>query len=143
MAFGLASVQSVLDLMGGARAFDAAVIRAFVLGALVGVVGGALCSLLISSATRAAGTAWTLRQSWQILAHSFRPALVYGAMGLGFNLALGWNTALTSAVIGLLWAMPLLAGSLKPAVGNWGRAALIAAPAVIGLIWIWTRFGWF
>jgi hypothetical protein len=52
------------------------------------------------------GAGWVVRA----IALSYGSALVYSALGLVFNLALGWNTSISFGVTGVLWALgPMMA----------------------------------
>lgn len=143
LGFALASVQAVLDLQGTYRSWDLSLLRPLLLGAVVGLLGGALLALALTFAVRALGGELALAQAWAALGRSFRPAIAYGIVGLGLNGFLKWNTAIACALVGLLWALPLLAGELRPhCSGSLGRSAALATPAVLGLIAIWARYGW-
>ena len=138
VAFALFFLQTGLDLgrTGSASLPQIAILAA--LGAVYGSVGIAVLSVaawvlsLPFRSKRSIG--WTLRA----FALGYSPALVYALVGIGFNVVLGWNTAVIFGVTGVLWAMGPMLATLKEMTGGRTGPSVVLATICGGLV----LFGW-
>lgn len=139
LAFLLFFLQTGLDL---GRAGHADNHRIAVL-AFTGLLYGTLGIALVGSA------AWLLTRpfhqppravGWVVRAFclGYSAALVYGVLGLGANLLLGWNTAIAFGVTGVLWALGPMTGTIKELIADKPWVAVAVATLCGGVV----LFGW-
>ncbi len=141
-AFALFFFQTGLDVarQTGAGMGAAGVLAA--IGAVYGTLGMAVIALV----------AWVLclpfksghSPLWAMRAFgvAYSPALVYALLGLPFNLLLGWNTALSFGVTGVLWAFSPTMSTLKSMTnGSLGASALYATITGGLLLFGWSFLG--
>lgn len=139
LAFSAISLQAALDLSRSGSIDDTAALLIVLRGALLGTLGVALVGLMAHLATRVFGIARPLSQTLSAVALAYGGALVYGVVGLSLNLTLGWATAVSSGLTGLLWSLgPMFAVLRELAGGRAGVAALLASLGGGALL-----FGWF
>ena len=139
LAFAAISLQAALDLYRSGMVDDTGALLIVMRGALLGTLGVALVGLIAHLATRAFGIARPLSQTLSAVALAYGGALVYGVVGLSLSLTLGWATAVSSGLTGLLWSLgPLFAVLRELAGGRASVAALLASLAGGALL-----FGWF
>jgi len=116
--------------------------------ALLGLVGGTLGIATLATAT------WGLSRvlggnrpwSWALRAFgmAYAPALVYGLFGLAARLALGWNTAVSFGLSGLLWSLlPLMAVHESLAGGSRLAGVLLTlfSGGLVLAAWAWLAAG--
>ena len=77
---------------------------------------------------------WTLRA----FSLAYVPALLYALLGLLFNLAFGWHTALAFGATGMLWAFAPLVFAVREMAGERLGVSLVAATLCGGAL----LFGW-
>ncbi len=141
-AFALFFFQTGLDVarQTGAGIGAAGVLAA--IGAAYGTLGMAVIALM----------AWALclpfksghSPMWAVRAFgvAYSPALLYALLGLPFNLLLGWNTALSFGVTGVLWAFSPTMSTLKSMTnGSLGASALYATITGGLLLFGWSFLG--
>jgi hypothetical protein len=143
LAFTTISLLAALDLArsrgDGIEELTGLVLR----GALLGSVGVALLALVAWLLTRPFGSA-SPATALRAIGGAYASALVYGLVGLGLNLGLGWNTAVSCGVTGLLWALgPLFLALRELAGGRAGVAALLSTLCGSGMLlgWVWWGVG--
>jgi hypothetical protein len=143
LAFTTISLQAALDL-ARSRGDGAAELAGLVLrGGLLGSAGVAALGLAAWVLTRpfgGPGPGTALRA----VGGAYASALVYGLVGLGLNLLLGWNTSVSCGVTGLLWALgPLYLALRELAGGRAGVAALLSTLCGSGMLlgWVWWGVG--
>lgn len=143
LAFTTISLQAALDLArsrgDGMAELAALVLRGALLGS-VGVAALALAAWLLARPFGGASPATALRA----VGGAYASALVYGLVGLGLNLFLGWNTAVSCGVTGLLWALgPLFLALRELAGGRAGVAALLSTLCGSAMLlgWVWWGVG--
>ena len=137
-AFLLFFLQTGLDISreGGQRPQTVASLG--VVGAVYGTAGIVLLGLVAGLLTRLLGGSKPIGWVIRALALSFSSALVYAALGLLFNVFLGWNTSLTFGVTGVLWAIgPMIAVFREVSGGRIGVSVTLAT--VCGAL---VLFGW-
>lgn len=143
LAFTTISLQAALDL-ARSRGDGPAELAGLVLrGGLLGSVGVALLALVALLLTRPFGSA-SPSTALRAVGGAYASALVYGLVGLALNLGLGWNTAVSCGVTGLLWALgPLFLALRELAGGRAGVAALLSTLCGSGMLlgWVWWGVG--
>lgn len=139
LAFATISLQAGLDLLRIGMAAPGGALLIVLRGALLGTLGVALVGLIAHALTRGFGAARPLSQTVSAVALAYGGALVYGLVGLALNLTLGWATAVSSGLTGLLWSLgPLFAVLRELSGGRVGVAATLATLGGSALL-----FGWF
>lgn len=112
------------------------------IGLLFGTLGVAVVATVGWTCARALGGRSRFGDAVRAFGLAYSPTLVYAAIGLLFNLLLGWNTALAFGVTGLLWALGPMIAALEDMVGGHsGRAAAIAAVCGLLVLLGWARLG--
>jgi hypothetical protein len=127
LAFGLFYLQTGRDISHAGRV---GMVHAAALGALGLVVGTAGVGLLAS-------IAWVLTRpfrgglplGWAVRAFglAYSPALIYGALGLGANVLLHWNTSLAFGATGVLWALGPMFVAIREMTGQRAGASAVVA----------------
>lgn len=108
-AFLLLFVQSGLDLNRSGQVGLAQVLGLAMLGVGLGTAGVALLATIAWLLAHPFGRNRPLGWAIRAFALAYSPALIYGILGVGANLILGWNTAVAFGVTGFLWAIgPML-----------------------------------
>jgi hypothetical protein len=109
-AFALFFLQTGLDRSRAGSGRWTTTMGLSVTGFFYGTLGIAFIGLVAWVLSKAIGgrqdPGWVVRA----IALSYGSALIYSAVGLLFNVALGWNTAVSFGVTGVLWALgPMMA----------------------------------
>jgi hypothetical protein len=138
LAFTFLFLQAGLDLHRIGMKSSAGVVGLTFLGALYGVAGIALVAAVAWAATRALGSDRSLDWTLKSFGIGYTPSLIYAACGLFFNAALGWNTAATFGVTGLLWSMSPLMSTGREMLGERLGLSVVLATVCGGLL----LFGW-
>jgi len=112
-AFALFFLQTGLDLSRAHRASGAKVLLLTAEGALCGTVGVVAIAWVAWVICGMFGGARPLPWVVRAFALGYSPALVYSALGLVANVALGWNTAIAFGVTGVLWALGPMTAAIK------------------------------
>jgi hypothetical protein len=142
LAFTTISLQAALDLSRTSAWSSSALTFLVLRGALLGTLGVAALALLAWVLSRPfatnQGVSWTVRA----FGAAYGNALSYGLFGLALNLFLGWNTAVSCGVTGLLWALgPLFVAVRELAGGRSGVAAVLSSICGGLLLFGWVQFG--
>ncbi|MDO8690322.1 MAG: hypothetical protein Q7R39_10005 [Dehalococcoidia bacterium] len=138
LAFGLFFLQTALDMARGGHAGVSQVISTAIAGALYGSIGIALISIVAWVFSLPFGAKRSVGWSMRAFALGYSPALIYAAIGIVFNVFLGWNTAVAFGVTGALWAMgPMLATVREMLDGRIGPSVILCTVCG-GLV----LFGW-
>lgn len=137
-AFTFFFLQTGLDLWRvGARSPGGVVGLTFI-GTIYGTVGVALVAALAWAVSRPLGGTrgldWTLRA----FGLAYAPALLYSLLGMFFNLAFGWHTALAFGATGVLWALAPLIMASREMMGGRLWAGIVTSTLCGGLILV----GW-
>jgi hypothetical protein len=110
LAFTLFFLQTGLDMHRVGTASAGAAVGFTFLGTALGTVGVALVAALAWACSRPLGTGRSLEWTIRSFCLAYTPTLIFCAVGLLFNLAAGWNTAIAFGVTGALWALyPIIA----------------------------------
>ncbi len=125
LAFGLFFLQTGLDLYRVGQKGMTFVVFSLVAGLLYGVVIIPLIGLIGYGMLKTVKTEWTLSSAVSSFCLSYSSALVYGAIGLVFSLALGWRTAVAFGVSGVLWAIGPLILSVREMTDNDLRISIL------------------
>jgi hypothetical protein len=141
LAFGLFFLQTGLDLYKtGQKDFLFAVLFAG-LGFLYGAVIIPLLGSLFWSITKMAKTQMSLNQAVSVFCLCYSGALIYGLFGLVFSLALGWNTAITFGVTGVLWATgPMIHTIRRMTEGKTALSVFLSTVAGLTILLSWSLF---
>ena len=137
-AFGLFFLQTGLDIARNNDQLLQSAGALTVIGVLYGTGGLVLIGIVAWLLTRLFGkkksVGWTIRA----FALSYSSALVYAAIGLPFNLLLGWNTSLAFGVTGVLWALgPMIAMFRELSGGSIGISIALATVCGSFVLWGW------
>ncbi|MBK6470374.1 MAG: hypothetical protein IPF94_06475 [Betaproteobacteria bacterium] len=111
-------------------------------GLVLGTVGVAITALVGWLGCKLVGGKAPVGEALRAFGLAYSPTLVYAAMGLAFNLLLGWNTAVAFGVTGVLWALGPMVAALKDLSGGRSAVAAVLATAC-GLVVLlaWMRLG--
>ncbi|MEW6555542.1 MAG: hypothetical protein AB1384_14810 [Actinomycetota bacterium] len=110
MAFTLFFLQTGLDMYRVGTASTRAAVGFTFLGTALGTAGVALVATLAWAASRPLGGDRSLQWTIRAFCLAYTPTIIFCTVGLVFNLAVGWNTAIAFGITGVLWALyPILA----------------------------------
>jgi hypothetical protein len=142
LAFTLFFLQTGLDMHRVGTAGTGAAIGFTFLGLGVGTIGVGLVAALAWALARPLGCGRSLEWTIRAFCLAYTPTLIFVIVGLIFNLAVGWNTAVAFGVTGALWALYPLLGILKEMTGEKLAASLLLA-SVCGalIISVWAVLG--
>ena len=142
LAFTTISLQAALDLARAGGWASSALALLVLRGALLGTFGVAAVALLAWVLSRPFSTTQGLSWTVRAFGSAYGNALIYGLFGLALNLFLGWNTAVSCGVTGLLWALGPMFGSLRELTGQRaGPAALLATVCGAAMLLAWVQLG--
>jgi hypothetical protein len=133
LAFMLFFMQTSLDVNRAGYADGAYIIGMTFTGLLYGTVGVALFALLAKLLVRSSGKTHTTEWAVKAFGLGYAPALVYTFCGLLANIFLGWNTAITFGIPGVLWATRPMTATLQEMTGGKKILSLVIA-LTFGLI---------
>jgi len=127
LAFSLFYLQTGLDIaQPGWRGWLLAG-ALMALGAIVGTAGVGILALIAWVLTRPFGETQPVGWAVKAFGLAYVPSLIYVLLGLFANVVLGWNTALSFGVTGLLWALgPMIVAIRQMAGGRTGVAVVLA-----------------
>lgn len=139
LAFLLFFLQTGLDLGRAGHADQQRITVLALTGLLYGTLGIALLAAAAWLLTRpfhqpARDVGWVVRA----FCLGYSAALIYGVLGLGANLLLGWNTAIAFGVTGVLWALGPMTGTIKELIADKPWVAVAVATLCGGVV----LFGW-
>ncbi len=140
LAFMLFFFQTSLDIhRTGAEGVGYVVAMVFT-GLVYGTLGVALFALLGWLMVKAFGSQQPVNWAVKAFGLGYAPALVYTTSGLLFNVFLGWNTALTFGIPGVLWATRPMMAALREMTGGKKLVSFVMS-AFLGLLlflgWAW------
>lgn len=142
LAFTLFFLQTGLDRHHVRTAGAGWVVGFSFLGLAMGTAGVALLALMAWAAARPLGCErpfdWTMRA----FGLAYTPTLIFAAVGILFNLAAGWNTAVAFGVTGVLWALYPILTVVREMTGD-RLAASLAMTTVLGalILGAWALLG--
>ena len=142
LAFSLFFLQTGIDLFRtGQKTFSNILILS---GA--GLIYGVLCIPLISSLMwlilKAGKSDKNLVQTIAVFCMSYSGSLIYGIIGLGFSLAMGWKTAVAFGVTGVLWAIGPMIISVRELTGGKNSLSIpIATLFSLVVLFSWAFIG--
>lgn len=118
LAFALFFLQTGLDLFRtGQKTFSHILILSG-----TGLIYGAIIIPLVASfmwlILKAGKSEKSLFQTISVFCMSYSGALIYGVIGLGFSLSMGWKTAVAFGVTGVLWAIGPMIVSVRELTGG-------------------------
>jgi hypothetical protein len=138
LAFTLFFLQTGLDLWRVGAKSPAGVVGLAFLGILYGTAGVALVAAFAWAVSRPLRGACDLEWTLRAFALSYSPALIYASLGLFFNLAFGWHTAIAFGATGVLWALAPLIMVSREMLGGRLWAGIVMSTICGGLILV----GW-
>jgi len=138
MAFTLFFLQTGLDRHRVGNLSDGGVALLALTGILYGTLGVATVAAIGWGLTYPAKTDRSLPWALRAFALSYSPALVYASLGVIFNVAFGWNTAIAFGVTGVLWAIGPLIATVREMLGGRLGVSMVIATICGGLV----LFGW-
>ncbi len=137
-AFTLLFLQTGLDLWRvGERSPAGVAVFAFI-GALYGVASVAAASALAWAIMRPLGGNRSLDWALRAFSLAYAPSLLYAFLGLFFNLAFAWHTALAFGATGMLWAFSPIFFAVREMSGE----RLVPSLAITTLCGGALLFGW-
>lgn len=142
LAFTLFFLQTSLDMHRVGTAGTGAAVGYTFLGLGVGTIGVGLVAALAWLLARPLGCTRSLEWTVRAFCLAYTSTLVFAVVGLIFNLAAGWNTAVAFGITGALWAFHPLLSILKEMTGQKLVASLVLA-TVCGsiIISMWAAIG--
>jgi hypothetical protein len=133
LAFALFFLQTGLDLYRTGEKGFVYVILMLGIGLIYGAIIIPLISIIIWLILKISKVDLTLTQGISIICLSYSAALIYGICGLLFSIFLGWNTAISFGVTGVLWALGPMMYSIRKV--SKGKSALsITISTVVGIV---------
>jgi hypothetical protein len=133
LAFTLLFLQVGIDMHRAGTRSPGGVVLLLIIGFLFGTAGVALLASVSWGLAKAFGTEWELKRALNAFPLVYTPTLIYAVIGLLFNVAFGWNTAISFGVTGVLWALgPILVLIREMTRGKVGASMLGAT--ICGLL---------
>jgi hypothetical protein len=111
LAFALFFLQTALDS-------GSPILFGIVKGALFGTVGIALAGAIIWQTVKLAGNNVALGSVMGAVALSYSSTLVFAVVGLILHFSLGWNTAISCGITGVLSAFGPMSGVISGLTGE-------------------------
>ncbi|UMZ73690.1 GYF domain-containing protein [Natranaerofaba carboxydovora] len=147
LAFMLFFVQTSSDIYRGTYGeggiFTISGIFIAILGFLYGTLGVFLFAMMAWLIVKVWGNHHTAKWTVKAFGLGYSPALVYTTSGLLFNIFLGWNTALTFGIPGILWATRPMMATLKEMTGGKRIVSLLISVFFGCMIFMgWSWFIW-
>jgi hypothetical protein len=134
LAFTLFFLQTGLDMHRVGTRSGGAVVGITFLGLLYGTAGVALVAAVAWALARLLGSERSLEWTVRAFCLAYTPTLVFTTVGLIFNLALGWNTAVAFGVTGMLWALLPIIAVVREMIGEKLGASLAISTLCGGII---------
>jgi hypothetical protein len=142
LAFALFFLQTGIDRAREGQIGGLAIVTLTLAGLVYGTVGVAITGVAGWAGARLLGGACPIGNAIRAFALAYSPTLIYAALGLLFNLTLGWNTAVAFGVTGVLWALGPMILALREMVGGRTWPATILATGCGFLVLVgWMRVG--
>ena len=142
VAFGLFFGQTGFDLYKTGQKGLEFVILTSAIGFAYGLLVISILGFLIWTVLKLSKGERRMKETVSAFCLSYSGALVYGALGLAFSLALGWKTSVAFGVTGVLWAIGPMIITIRELTG--GRNALsipIATTVGIAVLISWSILG--
>ncbi len=140
LAFLLFFFQTSLDVHRTGAEGAGYVVGMSLAGLLFGTLGVAFFAALTWLIVRRFGGQQPVDWAVKAFGLGYAPALVYTTCGLLFNIFLGWNTALTFGIPGVLWATRPMLVALREMTGGKKMVSLLMS-VFFGLLlfmgWSW------
>ena len=134
LAFTLFFLQTGLDMHRVGTASAGAAVGFTFLGLAFGTAGVALVATVAWALARLLGGERSLEWTVRAFCLAYTPTLIFAVVGLIFNLAAGWNTAIAFGVTGVLWALLPVIAILREMTGEKLGASLAISTLCGGLI---------
>lgn len=134
LAFTLFFLQTGLDMHRVGTASSGAAVGYTFLGTAMGTIGVALVAAVAWACSRPFGNDRSLDWTVRAFCLAYTPTLIFVTVGLIFNLAAGWNTAVAFGVTGALWALYPIIAIVKEMTGDKLAASLIITTICGGLV---------
>ncbi|MCL5735332.1 MAG: hypothetical protein M1274_07035 [Actinobacteria bacterium] len=142
LAFTLFFMQTGLDMRRVGTAGTGRAIAFTFLGLGLGTIGVAAVAAIAWAAARLLGSERSLQWTVRGFSLAYTPTLIFVVIGLIFNLAGGWNTAIAFGITGALWALYPLLSIIKELTGEKLVASLVLATVCGALILsVWAALG--
>lgn len=142
LAFALFFTQTGLDLYKTGQKSLWYVLMAGGTGLLYGAVVIPLLGAAVWLPLKATKAQEDVKRTISTFCLSYCGALIYGLLGLGFSLILGWKTAMAFGVTGVLWAIgPMIVG-IREMTGGKNALSIPIATVISALVLIsWSFLG--
>jgi hypothetical protein len=134
LAFTLFFLQTGLDMHRVGTAGTGAAVGFTFLGLVFGTAGVALIAAVAWAASRPLGCQRPLVWTVRAFCLAYTPTLVFVVVGLIFNLAAGWNTAVAFGVTGVLWALYPIIAIVREMTGQKLGASLAISTICGGIV---------
>ena len=134
LAFTLFFLQTGLDMHRVGTASAGAAAGFTFLGTALGTVGVTLAAALAWACSQPFGSDRSLEWTVKVFCLAYTPTLIFAAVGLIFNLAAGWNTAVAFGVTGALWALYPIIAIVREMTGDKLTASLAISTACGALV---------
>jgi len=143
VAFMLFFLQTGIDRARDGQLDAGGIALLSLVGLVFGTAGISMTAVVGWAGARLMGGSGKLGEAIRAFALAYSATLIYTAMGLAFNLILGWNTTVAFGVTGVLWALGPMISVLKGMVGGRGWPATLLATACGLMVLVgWARIGW-
>jgi hypothetical protein len=134
LAFTLLFLQTGLDMHRVGTVSAGAVVGFTFAGLAMGTAGIAAVAAVAWAASRLLGGERSLTWAVRAFCLAYTPALIFVCVGLIFNLAAGWNTAVAFGVTGVIWALLPMSAVLREMTGERLGASLALSTLCGGLV---------
>lgn len=134
LAFTLFFLQTGLDMHRVGTASAGAAVGFTFLGTAMGTVGVALAAALAWACSRPFRGDRPLEWTVRAFCLAYTPTLIFCAVGLVFNLAAGWNTAVAFGITGALWALYPVIAIVREMTGEKPAASLVISTVCGALV---------
>ncbi|MBP7175313.1 MAG: hypothetical protein KBA53_03700 [Thermoclostridium sp.] len=142
LAFCLFFLQTGLDLCKtGQKSFCFALISAAA-GAAYGLIMIPLLAAILWCVLKLFKTDKGLKWAISSFCLSYSGALIYGILGIVFSVLVGWKTAISFGVTGVIWATGPLISSIREMSGGKNVLSIILATFMgVAVLFSWSFFG--
>ena len=142
LAFGLFFIQTGLDLYKTGQKDMSFVILSLGTGVFYGLLVIPLLAGIIWLILKISKIRIGLLQVVSSFCLSYSGALIYGLLGIGFSIVLGWKTSVAFGVSGVLWAIGPMIITIRELTGGKNSLSVPMATLVSAIVLIsWSTFG--
>jgi len=134
LAFTVFFLQTGLDMHRVGTASGRAALGFTFLGLGFGTIGVAVVAAVAWALAHMLGGQRSLGWTVRAFCLAYTPTLIFVVVGLIFNLAVGWNTAVAFGVTGVLWALLPIIAIVREMTGQKLGASLAISTLCGGLI---------